>query len=105
MMTPIDYFFRAVGLQPIDPSPQSCVSICVFNHFQYLLGWSGCFSAGKVWASLNPCDGRDELNRIIDATAPLMIVLDANCAEKFANTTAHLISARGEHQCANTHIY
>ena len=54
---------------------------------------------------LNPRNGRDELNRIIDVTAPSVIIFDADCAEKFANTSAHLISARGEHQRADSRIY
>ena len=95
----------AAGLQSIDPHPQSRVGICAYNHFEHLLGWLGCFAAGKVWVPLNPRNGRDELNRIIDVTAPSVIIFDADCAEKFANTSAHLISARGEHQRADSRIY
>ena len=34
-----------------------------------------------------------------------MIIFDADCAEKFTNTTAYLINANGEHQRANSCIY
>ena len=95
----------AAGLQSIDPHPQSRVGICAYNHFEHLLGWLGCFAAGKVWVPLNPRNGRDELNRIIDVTAPSVIMFDADCAEKFGDTTAHLISTRGDHQRANSRIY
>ncbi len=95
----------AAGLQSIDPDPQSRVGICAYNHFEHLLGWLGCFAAGKIWVPLNPRNGQDELNRIIDVTAPSMIIFDADCAKKFANTTTHLISAKGEHQRAKSRIY
>ena len=45
------------------------------------------------------------IEQIIDVTAPSVIIFDADCAEKFANTTAYLISANGEHQRANSRIY
>ncbi len=95
----------ATGLQSIDPHPQSRVGICAYNHFEHLLGWLACFTAGKIWVPLNPRNGRDELDRIIDVTAPSVIMFDADCAEKFGDSTAHLISTRGDHQRANSRIY
>ena len=64
----------AAGLQSIDSHPQSCVGICAHNHFEHLLGWLACFAAGKVWVPLNPRNGRSELDRIIDLTAPSIII-------------------------------
>jgi fatty-acyl-CoA synthase len=88
---------RAVGagMQAIDPTPQSRVGICGYNSFEHLLGWLGCFAAGKVWVPLNPRNGCDELDRIIDLTQPSIIVFDADCGEKFSATTAHLICGKG----------
>ena len=50
---------RAVvaGPKSTDPNPQSRVGICADNHFEHLLGWLGCFAAGKVWLPLNPLNG------------------------------------------------
>ena len=73
----------ANALQTIDPSPQSCVGICAYNSFEHLLGWLATYAAGKIWVPLNPRNGRDELNRIIDLTAPSIVIFDADCGEKF----------------------
>ena len=73
----------AVALQTIDPAPQTCVGICAYNSFEHLLGWLATFAAGKVWVPLNPRNGRSELDRIIDLTAPSIIIFDADCDEKF----------------------
>ncbi len=94
----------AAGLQVIDPKPQSLVGICVYNNFEHLLAWLGCFAAGKVWVPLNPRNGAEELNRIIDVTDPSVIIFDTDCADKFNRKTAQLISANGTHKRADDHI-
>ena len=94
----------AAGLQAIDPQPQSRVGICAYNNFEHLLAWLGCFAAGKVWVPLNPRNGVEELNRIIDVTDPSVIIFDADCADKFDCKTAQLISANGTHARADDHI-
>ena len=80
----------AVALQAIDPAPQTCVGICAYNSFEHLLGWLATFAAGKVWVPLNPRNGRSELDRIIDLTAPSIIIFDADCDEKFGTVSTHL---------------
>jgi acyl-CoA synthetase (AMP-forming)/AMP-acid ligase II len=94
----------AAGLQAIDPQPQSRVGICAYNNFEHLLALLGCFSAGKVWVSLNPRNGQEELNRVIDVTDPSVIVFNADCADKFDRKTAQLISANGTHERVDHHI-
>ena len=94
----------ATGLQAINLQPQSRVGICAFNNFEHLLAWLGCFAAGKVWVPLNPRNGVEELNRIIDLTDPLVIIFDADCSDKFDRKTAQLISANGTHKRADDHI-
>ena len=94
----------AAGLQAIDPQPQSRVGICAYNNFEHLLAWLGCFAAGKVWVPLNPRNGVEELNRIIDVTDPSVIIFDVDCADKFDCKTAQLISANGTHKRADDHI-
>jgi acyl-CoA synthetase (AMP-forming)/AMP-acid ligase II len=94
----------AAGLQAINPQPQSRVGICANNNFEHLLAWLGCFAPGKVWVPLNPRNGQEELNRIIDVTDPSAIVFDVDCADKFDRKTAQLISANGTHERADDHI-
>ena len=81
----------AVALQAIDPTPQSRVGICAYNNVQHLLGWLATYAAGKTWVPLNPRNGRDELDRIINLTQPSVIIFDGACSEKFGHTTAHLM--------------
>jgi len=95
----------AASLQAIDPTPQSRVAICAYNNVEHLLGWLACFAAGKIWVPLNPRNGREELDRIIDLTEPSIIIFDAECGEKFSRGTAHLISANKPHQRAASQIY
>jgi acyl-CoA synthetase (AMP-forming)/AMP-acid ligase II len=57
-----------------------------------------------VWVPLNPRNGQEELNRIIDVTDPSVIVFDADFADKFDRKTAQLISANCTHERANDHI-
>ena len=94
----------AAGLQSIDPQPQSRFGIRAYNNFEHLLAWLCCFGAGKVWVPLNPRNGAEELNWIIDVTDPSVIIFDANCADKFYCKTAQLISANGTHKRADDHI-
>ena len=84
----------AVALQTIDPMPQTCVGICAYNSFEHLLGWLATFAAGKVWVPLNPRNGRSELDRIIDLTAPSIIIFDADCDEKFGVVSTHLLGGK-----------
>jgi acyl-CoA synthetase (AMP-forming)/AMP-acid ligase II len=64
----------ANALQTIDPAPQSCVGICAYNSFEHLLGWLATYAAGKIWVPLNPRNGREELDRIIDLIAPSIVI-------------------------------
>ena len=84
----------ANALQTIDPSPQSRVGICAYNSFEHLLGWLATYAAGKIWVPLNPRNGRDELDRIIDLTAPSIVIFDADCDEKFGAVTGHLLAGK-----------
>jgi fatty-acyl-CoA synthase len=84
----------AAALQQIDPAPQSRVGICAYNSFEHLLGWLATYAAGKVWVPLNPRNGRDELDRIIDLTEPSIIIFDADCSLKFGAVTAHLVGGK-----------
>ena len=96
----------ANALQTIDPSPQSRVGICAYNSFEHLLGWLATYAAGKIWVPLNPRNGRDELDRIIDLTAPSIVIFDADCDEKFGVVAAHLLAGKNGETVAraNSHM-
>lgn len=111
-MLPIDHFFRAAqrfperiavkdgdieityadlarrtnalasALQDIDPAPQTRVGICGYNTFEHLLAWLATFAAGKTWIPLNPRNGKLELDRICQVTAPGIVIVDADCQDK-----------------------
>ena len=74
--------------------PRTANPFCAYNSFEHLLGWLATFAAGKVWIPLNPLNGREELNRIIDFTNPSIIILDANCDEKFGTVSMHLLGGK-----------
>ena len=96
----------AAALQAIDPAPQSRVGICAYNNVQHLLGWLATYAAGKTWVPLNPRNGRDELDRIIDLTQPSVIIFDGACSEKFGPTSAHLMRGKpdGDTSRANSQM-
>ncbi|MDA8536624.1 AMP-binding protein [Alphaproteobacteria bacterium] len=96
----------ANALQTIDPAPQSCVGICAYNSFEHLLGWLATYAAGKIWVPLNPRNGRDELDRIIDLTAPSIVIFDADCGEKFGAVMGHLLAGKNGETAvrANSHM-
>ena len=81
----------ATALQAVDAALQSRVGICAYNSFEHLLGWLATYAAGKVWVPLNPRNGREELDRIIDLTEPSIVIFDADCQDKFGPTNAHLL--------------
>jgi len=67
----------AAVLTAIDPHPQSRAGICADNsagHIAILLAVLAC---GKVWVPLNPKSTQPEIRRIVDATHPSILVVDA----------------------------
>ena len=73
----------ACGLQDIDPTPQSRVGVCGYNSVEYLTAFLGTLAAGKTWVPMNPRNGHEELSRMVEATAPSIIVSDANTMDRF----------------------
>jgi len=61
----------------LDPAPQTCVGICAGNSAQHIVALLAVLASGKIWVPLNPKSTQPELRRIIDATTPGIIVLDA----------------------------
>ena len=71
----------AAGFIVIDPTPQSRVGICAGNSADHIAALLAVLACGKVWVPLNPKSTRPEIRRIIDATEPTLLVLDAACAD------------------------
>ena len=70
----------AAGLVAIDPGAQSRVGICASNSAGHIAALLAVLACGKVWVPLNPKSTRAEIRRLIDATQPSILVMDAACA-------------------------
>jgi len=73
----------AAAFQSIDPASGSRVGICARNTAEHLLALLATYAAGKVWVPLNPTNGKADLDRMIAATRPTMIVADESCLDRF----------------------
>lgn len=106
-MLPIDFFWRAAQRWPervaieapagplrfgalaarvaalanaflaIDATPQGRIAICAGNSVDHVVALLAVLASGKVWVPLNPKSTRSEIRRIVDATEPGILVLDA----------------------------
>ena len=81
----------AAAFQSMDPSRGSRVGICARNTREHLLAQLAVSAAGKVWIPLNPRNGRAELDAMIAATRPALIVADESCVESFTPTADPII--------------
>lgn len=81
----------AAAMQQLDPTPRSRVGICARNTVEHLLAMLATYAAGKVWVPLNPTNGRAELDRMIAATNPSLLVADESCLGRFTPTGVPLI--------------
>ena len=81
----------AAAFQQLDPSPGSRVGICAFNTREHLTALLATYAAGKVWVPLNPRNGRAELDAMLAATRPGIVVADESCTEKFSPTGAEFV--------------
>lgn len=84
----------ASGLQSIDPTPGSRIGICARNTVEHLLAMLATYVAGKVWVPLNPRNGRAELDAMIAATKPTIMIADESCVDRFSPTSAPLVLAK-----------
>lgn len=82
------------ALQAIDPVPGSRVGICARNTVEHLLAMLATYAAGKVWVPLAPTNSRADLDRMIAATRPTLLVADAFALDRFTPTDAPIIVAK-----------
>lgn len=125
-MYPIDFFWRAAARWPeriaidapdgairydtlagrvaalaaawlaLDPEPQSRVGICARNHAEHITALLAVLACGKVWVPLNPKSTPPELRRIIDATAPSILVMDPDAAALLEGAPGqHVLTRKG----------
>jgi fatty-acyl-CoA synthase len=78
----------ACALQQLDESPGSRVGICARNTTHHLIALLATYAAGKVWVPLSPRNGRGDLDAMIAATRPTIIVTDRPSRERFSITDA-----------------
>jgi fatty-acyl-CoA synthase len=81
----------ASAFQSLDPTSGSRVGICARNTVEHLLALLATYAAGKVWVPLNPRNGHAELDAMIAATRPALIVADESCVDRFSPTDAPII--------------
>jgi acyl-CoA synthetase (AMP-forming)/AMP-acid ligase II len=93
----------AAGFTAIDPAPQSRVGICAGNSAEHIAALLAVLACGKVWVPLNPKSTRPEIRRIIDATEPSILVLDAACADLLDGAPGTLLTAAGLADLAAAH--
>ncbi|CAN5187419.1 AMP-binding protein [soil metagenome] len=70
----------SAALVAIDPALQSRVGICAANSAEHLTGLLAVLACGKVWVPLNYKSTRHEIRRIVDATEPTIVMVDAQGA-------------------------
>jgi fatty-acyl-CoA synthase len=66
----------AAGFQKADPAPGSRVGICLANSFEHLVALLATYAAGKVWVPLGSQNSRAELDAMIAATRPSILIED-----------------------------
>lgn len=66
----------AAALQDLDPAPQTRVAICAGNSARHILALLAVMASGKVWVPLNYRSTEREIGRILDATAPSIVIVD-----------------------------
>ena len=71
----------AAGLNNLDASLQSRVAICAGNSADHIAALLAILASGKIWVPLNPKSTHPEIQRIINATEPSIIIFDAANAD------------------------
>ncbi len=81
----------AAALQSLDPTPQSRVGICAANTTDHAMGILATLAAGKIWVPLNARSTRPEIERILGATEPSIVMTDEVGALLTGDTTHHTL--------------
>ena len=82
------------ALQSLDAAHGSRVGICARNTVEHLIALLATYAAGKVWVPLNPTNARADLDRMIGATRPSLIIADESSVDRFSPTDAPIVLAK-----------
>jgi len=87
----------AVGLQSIDPEPQTRVGICAYNTVEHLIALLAVMAADKIWVPLNPLDASPDLDAKVATARPSLVIADEACLDKFDPGSATVLAGvRGD---------
>ena len=67
----------AAALQDLAPAPQTRVALCAGNSSRHILALLAVLASGKIWVPLNYRSTAREIGRILDATEPSIVIVDA----------------------------
>ncbi len=88
----------ASAMQDLDPTPGGRIGICAYNTREHLVALLATYAAGKVWVPLNPRNGKAELDAMIGATRPAIVVVDEACEGKFTTPDGPVIIGHTGHR-------
>jgi len=86
----------AAALVELDPQPQGRVGICAKNSAEHITALLAVLACGKVWIPLNPKSTQPEIQRIVDATEPSIVIADAACADLLVGAAGHRILTQAQ---------
>lgn len=81
----------AAELVAIDPGLQTRVGICAKNNAEHIVSLLAVLACGKIWVPLNPRSTRPEIERILAATEPSILIVDEACLHLVEEPSARLI--------------
>ncbi len=93
----------AAAFQKIDPAPGSRVGIRAMNNTDHLVALLATYAAGKVWVPLSPRFSEAEIDRMIAATQPT-IVMDQSTIRELGESSKGTEPARIARNLEETQI-
>jgi fatty-acyl-CoA synthase len=81
----------AAGFQALDPRPGSRVGTCAWNTREHVTALLATYAAGKTWVPLNPRNGTAELQAMMKATRPGIVVADESCLDRVSQGGAAVV--------------
>ena len=69
------------------------MGICAWNTIDHLIALLATYAAGKVWVPLNPRNARGDLDAMIAATSPSIVIAGEDCMGGFSRPASHLVIA------------
>ena len=84
----------ASALQQLAPGAGRRIAVCAPNTLEHLVSMLAILAAGHVWVPLNPRNGKAETGAIIDATRPVLAIVDVLCLDRLTPTDVPLVVSR-----------